>query len=611
MVRAQYHGYNFRSKQPCIPISLSLSVNALGDTTRIDRWLLGTLVIEPERIRPYDDTSPDPSRAIAAAVINRALVLYGELLRAGAYPQFDDGRLLSIKPIEDKPGCLATLVSLPVIDNLPTIQFGTLFSRLVELILVRFAEEPTPEAADVVFAELDRVVVQRLKQGAPFTDSTLAICQLAFQQGVPFRHIGNGMMLLGWGARAQIMRGSSILRDSAIGAQICHNKELTASTLRTAGLPSAEHVRVGSHGAALDAARELGWPVVVKPADLERSEGVTANIASEADLLKSYDLARALSPHILVERQVPGVCHRIFVANGQLIYAVRRLPKGLVGNGRDTVEQLVAAANEENDRLPPWKRLRRFPLDDMALACLAEQGLSTHSVVALDQHVFLRSITSGEWGGIVENLSEEIHADNVELAISVARTLGITVAGVDVMSTDISRPWYENGAVIIEVNFKPQFATHFREAEASRLIPALVEGDGRIPVHLVAGHGDLLGKARQLQRELSRQGTPVHLTSALLTEDGQGREIRMMSSTLLERSLALLVNPDVNEFILVGEPVEVLRQGLAVDRLESAHVVDSDIARGEQLANELCTRFQVLTCHRPGRPMRRPARDAL
>ena len=53
------------------------------------------------------------------------------------------------------------------------------------------------------------------------------------------------------------------------------------------------------------------------------------------------------------------------------------------------------------------------------------------------------------------------------------------------------------------------------------------------------------------------------------------------------------MRPDVHELILVGHPIELFRRGLAVGRLESAHIVDDDPERAERLVSEIRSRFPV------------------
>ena len=48
----------------------------------------------------------------------------------------------------------------------------------------------------------------------------------------------------------------------------------------------------------------------------------------------------ALPTEVVVEREVPGECFRLMVANGSFLYAVRRRPRSLVGDGSHSIADL-------------------------------------------------------------------------------------------------------------------------------------------------------------------------------------------------------------------------------------------------------------------------------
>jgi hypothetical protein len=124
-----------------------------------------------------------------------------------------------------------------------------------------------------------------------------------------------------------------------------------------------------------------------------------------------------------------------------------------------------------------------------------------------------------------------------------------------------------------------------------------MDGDGRIPVHLVTGEGDPLAAAKALKAQLRQQGRRSHLTSAGYTEDAEGEEVVMTLSTLFDRGLALAMRRDVEELILAGGLSEILMKGLVVDQLESVHIIDDDATRGDRTARDIKARFAARAVH--------------
>ena len=55
---------------------------------------------------------------------------------------------------------------------------------------------------------------------------------------------------------------------------------------------------------------------------------------------------------------------------------------------------------------------------------------------------------------------DEIHPENVWLAERVAKIIGLDIAGIDIVTSDISRPLRETKGVVVEVNAAPGFRMH-------------------------------------------------------------------------------------------------------------------------------------------------------
>src|SRR5690606_9132360 len=111
------------------------------------------------------------------------------------------------------------------------------------------------------------------------------------RSGKPWFGLGSGMFQIGWGCNQLRVDGSSVDSDSFIGARRSHNKIAAAQMMREAGLPVPEHEVAVSAETAQTVARRLGWPVVVKPADRDRGEGVSVGVDQPYALLKAFKQA--------------------------------------------------------------------------------------------------------------------------------------------------------------------------------------------------------------------------------------------------------------------------------------------------------------------------------
>src|SRR6185437_11237503 len=98
-------------------------------------------------------------------------------------------------------------------------------------------------------------------------------------------------------------------------------------------------------------------------------------------------------------------------------------------------------------------------------------------------------------GGTARDVTDEVHPDVAARAVEAAQVVGLDVAGVDVVTRDISRPLEEQGGVVVEVNAGPGLRMHLEpsagtprpvaEAIVDTLFPT--GENGRIPVVAITG----------------------------------------------------------------------------------------------------------------------------
>ncbi len=536
-------------------------------------WLSGPLRIPAGWLKEKKLTSTALAEQKAPCFLAvGSLALYSKLARWSGVPVFETGELMGAAPDPQQKDLWIFNVAVPFVDGVHPANAHKLLRLAFTLVNSLADQAQTPEAVDRLYAQISPKQLAQQFNRIPGGKSTVPVCRVAHALDIPFRHHGGGLIQLGWGAKSGWMDRSSCRKDSAMGAMATSDKNLTAVLLTRAGLPAPVHRLVKDAHEARSAATDIGWPVVVKPANLERGEGVSIDISDEQQLLAAFDKARALSARVLVERQVPGVCHRLFVIGDKVNLALKRLPKHIIGDGQRSIQEIVDAFNDANHRLPPWER--KFPLefDAVAMACLHKVGFDINSVAAEDQMVALRPIESTEWGGEIEDMIDSIHPENIRVAVQAAAVLGLHVAGVDMISTDIRQPWHSNGAIINEVNFAPFFSGNRDPDRANAFIKAMVQGDGRIPVWAVVGQGHLLAAGQKLAATLRAQGFQAFVTSATHTENALGHVIPMNNSSLFERCTALSMNSEVQALVMVVEDDEILRYGMPFDRINKVFI---------------------------------------
>ena len=401
-----------------------------------------------------------------------------------------------------------------------------------------------------VYDHVSQQVLQPLTASVPGGQSTVPVLCVAHRLGLPFFHLGGGVYQVGFAGKGLRFDRGVVGSDTAVGARFASNKVLTANLLRLSGLPTPLQFMVRSHDELSAQYARMPSPLVIKPTDAERGEGVTMDVVALDAAFSAFDLAQAASKQkqVLVEEQVQGVCHRFVVVGGEVLYVVKRLPMSVYGDGRQTVQALVDAELQKQQALAPWNRSPIKPLDTRAIEAMNRVGLKPTDVPDIGVNVPLRRIESTADGGIDEDVTMLAHPDNLKLAVDAARAIGLTVAGVDIISTDISIAWHANGAVVNEVNYSPllgggAISRSYLPVFFARLVP----GDGQIPIYECVDQDAAIEQIQQCKSERLR----CFCVSDSYTLDDQLQPVAMRADGLVGRLKALLLRSDVQVIVVV------------------------------------------------------------
>jgi cyanophycin synthetase len=292
----------------------------------------------------------------------------------------------------------------------------------------------------------------------------------------------------GLGRNRVLLNSTVSSKTPQIGVTTAKDKLKCSAVLRAAGLPVAQSGFAPNVEAAAKLAQHIGYPVVIKPADLDQGAGVTAGIEDEADLRRAFEAAAKVSKRVMIEKHHYGRDYRVTVLHGRVIKVMDRRPGGVTGDGKHTVARLVELSNDRDKAMRAKLRRQRAPMriDEEAQKLLAARGYDADSVISEGEFVPLRRRANISAGGTYEILPPDaLHPDNRMLAVNAAVALGLDIAGIDVISEDPAKSWRETDGIIVEVNAQPQIGYRDTEAIFGEILMALMGGKGDIPVHLV------------------------------------------------------------------------------------------------------------------------------
>ena len=462
--------------------------------------------------------------------------------------------------------------------------------------LCRAALDDTPFDLDGTLKEL-----RELDEDIRLGPSTGAIVAAAVARGIPFRRLTQGSLVqFGWGSKQQRIQAAETSFTSAIAEAIAQDKELTKQLLHAAGVAVPTGRPVADADDAWVAAQEIGLPVVVKPQDGNQGKGISVNLTSEEQVRRAYQVAREFRDDILVERYLPGHDYRLLVIGDKLIAAARRDPPLVIGDGTHTVRQLVDIVNRDPRRSDGHATaLTKIRFDAIAVARLAEQGYAADSVPERGVRVILRNNANLSTGGTATDVTDNVHPDLAAAAVAAAQTVGLDIAGIDVVCDTMLKPLEDQGGGIVEVNAAPGLRMHLDpsfgkgrpvgEAIVGMMFPA---GDNaRIPVVAIAGTNGKTTTSRLIGRIFEASGRRVGMTST----DGiyvAGRRIDTGDCSGPKSARNVLAHPDVDAAVFETARGGVLREGLGFDLCDVAVV--TNIGLGDHLGLNYITTVDEL-----------------
>lgn len=260
--------------------------------------------------------------------------------------------------------------------------------------------------------------------------ATLRFIQAAVARDIPFSVLPN-FIQLGWGANAERFDMSFTGRTSWIADTLARDKWNAKRTLARAEI-TVPHAWVVHNAADAEyaAANLAGWPAVVKPLN---------RLPDQADNGVSTGIP---DPEALS-------------------HAFQRAAR--CSTGGVIVEEHIDG-------------------DDHRL--LVVNGTFLAAV--------RRKILGGNRFGPIEDVTASVDPDNRALAERAARVIGLDIAGVDVLTPDISRPWHEAGGAVYGVCGQPDLGPHWiadpdRDLNGEVLDSVFAGRPSRIPTAAITG----------------------------------------------------------------------------------------------------------------------------
>ena len=455
-------------------------------------------------------------------------------------------------------------------------------------------------------AELDQDLadLKDLYANTALGPSTETIVKEAETRKIPWTFLSaRAMLRLGYGVNSKRIQATLSDYSGILGVELACDKEGTKMILQDAGAPVPRGTLIQYFDELETAIEDVGgYPIVIKPLDGNHGRGITININSWEQAQVAYDLASNASKtrSVIVERFYQGHDYRVLVINGKLTAVAQRVPAHVVGDGSSTINELIEKTNRDPQRGEGHDNiLTRIIVDQTVTSVLERQGYRIDTVLQAGEVAYLRATANLSTGGIAVDRTDDIHPENVWLAQRVAKIVGLDIAGIDIVSPDITKPLREVDGVIVEVNAAPGFRMHVAPSQGlPRNVAAPVLNmlfppgtSSRIPIIAITGTNGKTTTTR-LTAHIYRQ---TRQTVGYTTTDGiyiNEYVVERGDTTGPQSAMVILRDPTVEVAVLETARGGILRAGLAFDSCDVGVVLNvaedhlgiGDIDTVEQMA---------------------------
>jgi len=448
-----------------------------------------------------------------------------------------------------------------------------------------FAAESSVRIAEALAAgtdydlEADLQKMREIRERVRLGPSTGSIVEEAVSRDIPWIRLGtNSLVQLGYGINQMRFQATITCKTSNIAVDIACDKEETKRMLSNASIPVADGDICVDEEDLEDTIKKIGYPIVIKPLDGNHGKGASINVKTWEGAVEGLAYAKKYSRRVIVEKFITGFDFRVLIIDNKLVAAAKRVPANVVGDGKNSIQQLIDTTNKDPRRGYGHENvLTQIEIDRDSEDLLEKLGYTVDTIPKKEEIVYLKSTANLSTGGTSVDVTDMMHPENIFICERISRVIGLDICGVDIMAENLTQPLKENGGCILEVNAAPGFRMHLAPSEglprnvAAPVIDMLYPPgkQSRIPIIAVTGTNGKTTTTRLIAHIVKNNGYKVGFT----TSDGIYIQNHMMEKGDTTGPISaeyILKDPTVEFAVLETARGGILRSGLGFNRCDIA-----------------------------------------
>ena len=243
----------------------------------------------------------------------------------------------------------------------------------------------------------------------------------------------------------------------------CDNKQLTKLAFEALNIPHPKSIIFSEKNISEIKSDELinsflknGKKYVCKPLDSTNGIGVEMGIEN-IEMIKAYfEKYENLNTPFLLEEQISGADLRIHVIGGEIVAACIREPAFVIGDGKNTLENLI----EKRRAVMKMQNPNNFlEIDEATKKLLREQNISLFDIPIKNRKIKLKYVSNMAQGGIATDVTDSIHPTYQKWTTALSDYLGTGYMGLDFITTDFKKE-AANHSWLLEINARADWLHH-------------------------------------------------------------------------------------------------------------------------------------------------------